>query len=118
MGRKTLTDAAIKALKPKGERYSVADPLLPNHYLRVTPNGAKTFAVKTRDPRGKQVLATIGPASLLTVEQAREKAREAISAIKAGQDIPVRRASRRSQSNGSSGTSMRRDYAPREPAAI
>ena len=86
MGRKTLTDAAIKALKPKPERYSIPDPLLPNHYLRVTPNGAKTFAVKTRDPRGKQVLATIGPASLLTVEQAREKAREAISAIKTGQD--------------------------------
>ena len=86
MARRTLTDTTIAALKPKAARYSISDPQLPGHYVRVTPNGTKTFAAIARDPRGKQVLATIGPATLYTIAQAREKAREAIQAIKSGED--------------------------------
>ncbi len=86
MARRTLTDTTIAALKPKSKRYTVADPLLPGHYVRVSPTGAKTFAVIARDPRGKQVLATIGAAAIYPIAQAREKAREAIKAIKAGED--------------------------------
>ena len=53
---------------------------------RVTPAGAKSFAVMARDPRGKQVLQTIGSSAMLTIDQARSKARDTIAAIKAGAD--------------------------------
>ena len=60
MARRTLTDTTIAALKPRPERYAVADPQLPGHYVRVTPGGAKSFAAVTRDPRGKQIWHTVG----------------------------------------------------------
>jgi integrase len=53
--------------------------------VRVTPNGAKSFVAVSRDPRGKQVWHTIGSTELYKVEEARELARTAIKAIKAGE---------------------------------
>ena len=86
MARRTLTDKAVSSLKPKAKRYAVPDPQLPGHYVRVTPNGAKSFAAVARDPSGKQVWHTIGSASLYKIDDARELARTAIKAIKAGED--------------------------------
>ena len=86
MARRTLTDLGVAALKPKAARYNFADPQLPGHYIRVTPSGGKSFAVVTRDPNGKQIWHTIGSTSLHTIAEARELAREAIKAIKAGAD--------------------------------
>ena len=52
----------------------------------MTPGGVKSYVVIARDPTsGKQVWATIGGADLLSVTEAREKAREAIKRIQAGQ---------------------------------
>jgi integrase len=82
--RKTLTDAAIAKLPPRPKPYTVLDPELPGHYLRVRPTGAKTFVAIARDPNGKQVWHTIGAATLYTVAEARVKARDAIKAIKSG----------------------------------
>jgi integrase len=84
MPRRTLTDKGVAALKPHAARYNHADPQLPGHYVRVSPNGVKSFAVTTRDPNGKQVWHTIGATTLHTIAEAREKARDAIKAIKAG----------------------------------
>jgi integrase len=86
MARRTLTDTAISSLKSKAKRYAVADPQLPGHYVRVTPNGAKSFAAVARDPHGRQVWHTVGSTSLYNIEEARELARAAIKAIKAGED--------------------------------
>jgi integrase len=86
MARRTLTDKAVSSLKPKAKRYAVPDPQLPGHYVRVTPNGANSFAAVARDPSGKQVWHTIGSASLYKIDDARELARTAIKAIKAGED--------------------------------
>jgi integrase len=47
--------------------------------------GAKSFVAVSRDPRGKQVWHTIGSTELYKVEEARELARTAIKAIKAGE---------------------------------
>jgi len=81
MARRTLTDKTIAALKVT-KRTNIADPKLAGHYVRVTPNGAKTFAVVARDPRGKQVWHTIGSAELHKLDDAREFARVALKAIK------------------------------------
>ena len=83
--RKSLSDAGVVALKPRAARYSFPDPELRGHYVRVTPGGAKSFVVVTRGPGSKQIWATIGGADLMTVAEAREKAREAIKRIQAGQ---------------------------------
>ena len=82
--RKYLTDAQISALKPKAKRYALPDPELRGHYVRVTPGGVRTFVAVARAPAGKQVWATIETADRIGIEDAREKAREAIRRIKAG----------------------------------
>src|SRR5262245_19767854 len=82
--RKTFTDIAIASLKPSNKPYP--DPELPGHYIRVRPTGAKTFVAVARAPSGKQTWHTIGQSTLYSVKEAREKAREAIKAIKEGRD--------------------------------
>jgi integrase len=82
--RKTLSDTGVAALKPRAQRYAYPDPELRGHYVRVTPNGAKSFVAVTLDPHGKQVWATIGPTDRYAIEAARELAREAIKRVHAG----------------------------------
>lgn len=82
--RKSLTDRQVSSLKAENSRYAVADPDQRGHYVRVTPNGAKSFVAVARDPRGKQVWATIGSVGVMRIAQARERARGAIGRIKAG----------------------------------
>ena len=86
MARRTLTDKGVAALKLRAKFYHHADPEMPGHYVRVMPSGVKSFAVIARNPSGKQAGQTIGSTSLLTIAEAREKARAAIAAIKSGVD--------------------------------
>ena len=83
--RKTLTDHMILKLRPGPKRRTIPDPELRAHYLRITPTGAKSYVVVARDPGGRQIWATLGGADVLTIAEAREKARGAIQRIKAGQ---------------------------------
>jgi integrase len=82
--RKVLTDRMVTLLPRKRKRYIVADCELRGHYVRVPPQGPAVFAAVARDPYGKQIWATLGTADVLTIEAARDKAREAIRRIKAG----------------------------------
>ncbi len=84
--RKTLSDDGVKALKPRAERYMHPDPEQVGHYIRVMPSGVKSYVVIARNPYGKQVWATIESTKLLGIEDAREKARDVIKAIKSGED--------------------------------
>lgn len=89
--RKSLTDAAVASLKPRSARYAFPDPELRGHYVRVTPAGAKSFVALARDPDGKQIWATLGGTDLLSIDQAREDAKEAIKRIRAGLPAMVER---------------------------
>lgn len=83
--RKTLTDASIRALKPRAARYAESDPQLPGHYVRVTTSGEKAFYAVARNPKtAKQVWALVGSCRLLTVAEARERARVIIKRVKEG----------------------------------
>lgn len=86
--RKTLSDYAVKQLKPRDARYAEPDPELCGHYVRVFPSGAKTFAAVARDPtkpKGKQqVWAKIGETDKCKIAEARDRAREVIKRIQAG----------------------------------
>jgi integrase len=79
--RKTFN---IEGLEPRQSPYP--DPELPGHYIRVRPTGIKTFVAVARAQSGKQIWHTIGPSTLYTITEAREKARDAIKAIREGRD--------------------------------
>jgi integrase len=85
MSRRRLTDAGVKGLRPRATRYAKPDPELVGHYIAVQPTGKRSYKAVTRDPYGKQVWTSIGSTDHLTIAEAREKAREAIKRIKAGQ---------------------------------
>jgi integrase len=92
--RKRLTNHQVASLAVTAKRYSVLDPELAGHYVRVMPSGAKSYAAVARDPYGKQIWFTIGSTDVLKIEEARELAREAIKRIKQGlppkEPIPVK----------------------------
>jgi integrase len=75
---------AVSRLKPQAKAYLEPDPQTPGLYVRVLPSGAKSYLVVTRAPGGKQVWHTVGSTALIDIEDAREKAREVIKAIKSG----------------------------------
>jgi integrase len=81
-----MTDKDIGKLKPGAKRYTKADNGQPGLYVRVSPKGAKTFAAVTRGLNGKVVWITIGDATLTKIDEARDKARVALKAIKEGKD--------------------------------
>jgi hypothetical protein len=70
---KRLDDDGVANLKPKAKRQTLPDPELRGHYIRVTPNGSKSFWVVARDPNGKQVWRMVGTPPML-IADAREKA--------------------------------------------
>src|SRR5262245_24163099 len=80
--RNRLTDDGVAKLKPKAGRYTFADPELPGHYVRVSPNGAKAFVCVTRDASGKQRWRQIG-APPMSIDDARDIARKFIRSMRA-----------------------------------
>jgi integrase len=86
--RKILTDEGITKLPVKRSRYAFPDPELPMHYVRVTPSGAKSFVVVTRDRDSRQRWITIGPYPAYTIDAARKRAGEIIRAVREGKSEP------------------------------
>jgi hypothetical protein len=82
--RKTLSDKGVAALRPRADRYAYPDPECRGHFVRVQPSGAKSFVAVTRGPDGKQVWTTISATDRMTIEQARDHAREAFKRVRAG----------------------------------
>jgi integrase len=82
--RKTLTDRGVAALKPRPQRYAFPDPQLTGHYVRVQPSGAKGFVTVARSPAGQQVWTRVGATDVMPINEARERARDAIKRVRAG----------------------------------
>lgn len=81
-----LTAAAVAAKRVDGgKRLEVPDAVVPGLWLVVTPKGAKSWSVRYsiagRDPR-----FTIGKTSRVTLERARERAREVLALVALGRD--------------------------------
>jgi integrase len=87
--RKILTDRACKAAKPAkaGERNQIADGIVPGLALRITDNGAKSFVLVARYPGStnptRRALGTYGA---ITLEVARDKARQWLALLQQGVD--------------------------------
>jgi len=79
----TLTDKAIKALKPKlgsngkPQRYEVSDDQCQGLRVRVQPDGRKVFATLFRSANGKFVRHTIGEYGIVTLAEARRLSEDA-----------------------------------------
>jgi integrase len=78
MAKTALTDRKVQSLKParKGQRYQVMDGLVPGFGVRVTDTGVGTYILQARFPGSlNPVRREIGRVGVLTLEEAREKAR-------------------------------------------
>ncbi len=94
--KKALTDRGLKALKPaeKGKRYVVWDSVVPSFGVRVTDTGQATFIVMRRCD-GELLRRTVGDYPGLSLEDAREKARDDIEDMSKGIDPKARKVEER-----------------------
>ena len=112
---RNLTDKGVAALKPKKSIYHQRDPLMSGHFIRMRPTGSKQFVAMTRNPNGKQVWNTLGTFPLMTIEDARAKAKDIINCLKVGSASRDLRRLRQSQMNGLSAMSKPGGFSPKEP---
>jgi len=92
MARRTLTNRLIKALKPArpGKRVEVFDGIVPGLSVRVTDAGVKSFTLATRYPGHEHpARRTIGRYGEVSLEQARNTAREWLQLVARGIDPAV-----------------------------
>ena len=85
MSRETLTARRVEAIKPTAETFEVTDAVLPAMRLRVFPSGAKSFLVRTK-VAGKSAVFTLGTTDVVSLAEARDKARAILSRVQAGED--------------------------------
>jgi integrase len=81
---------------PGARRIDFFDAAVPGFLLEVRCSGGKTFYQRYRDPGGRDRQFKIGPAHVLTVSQARRKARAVLAEAILGQDPQQQRQERRS----------------------
>lgn len=93
-----FTETALARLAPAARRYTVFDPTLPAFGLRVEPTGVRTFQLSYR-VGGRLRMATLGRLGVVTLDQARRKARNMLGLVSNGTDpLAARDAGRRALS--------------------
>lgn len=85
--RKNLTYRFIRSLRPRENPYEIADSSLRGLMLRVQPTGRQTYYLQYG--RGRRV--RIGDAQVVTLEQARQRARSLLGEIADGADPGAQR---------------------------
>src|SRR5215813_13659102 len=99
VSRQILTDRFIKSRKkaPTGTRNDYPDALVPGLALRVTDRAHKSFVLITRYPSNPEnpTRRSLGDVGAITLEQARQKAREWIELIGRGIDPKIEEARQR-----------------------
>lgn len=91
MEKRNLTDRTLKALKPapKGRTYDVMDGVVPGFGVRVSDSGRRTFILVARYGSKNPTRRALGVYGALTLEKAREKARDWINLVRKGVDPAV-----------------------------
>ncbi|MDE0459670.1 MAG: integrase arm-type DNA-binding domain-containing protein [Chromatiales bacterium] len=84
----TLSDARVKALRPRPSAYDIRDAKLRGFGLRVLPSGSKRFFIHTQHRR-QRVWKTVGAADAITVDEARAQAASLLTAIRCGTEAPA-----------------------------
>ena len=92
MARKTLTDRTLKALKPSpdGKPYDIMDAVVPGLGVRVLGGGRRSFILVGRFPGSRNpTRRALGEYDALTLDKARERARQWLELIRVGKDPAV-----------------------------
>jgi len=76
-----LSESRIKALKPRKRSYDIRDSELKGFGVRVLPSVAKHFFVHSQHD-GRRLWKTIGDAGVMDLDEARQRARKALAAIR------------------------------------
>jgi len=94
--RQILTDALCRTKPPRAGRLEIADLRQAGLVLRITSNGARSFAYRFRHPHSRKTLrATIGPYPATTLEAARKRAKDMAAQVADGTNpIELRSAER------------------------
>jgi integrase len=94
--RQILTDALCRTKPPSTGRIEIADLRQAGLVLRITSNGARSFAYRFRHPHTRKTLrATIGAYPATTLEAARKRAKEMATQVADGTNpIEARNAER------------------------
>ena len=87
MPKVILTDARVKALRPRRTAYDIRDGKLRGFGVRVLPSGRKRFFVH-RQHRGERVWKIVGDATAMGVGEARSCAVQTLAAIRRGEGPP------------------------------
>jgi len=82
-----ITQKLVQSTKPKESPFEIRDSSLKGFILRVQPSGSMSFICEYT--RGKRV--TIGKANIITLTQAKNKARELLGRHASGEDIAAER---------------------------
>ena len=83
--RQILTDALCRTKPPRTGRLEIADLRQAGLVLRITSNGARSFAYRFRHPHTRKTLrATIGPYPAMTLEAARKRAKDMAAQVAEG----------------------------------
>src|SRR5262249_57886068 len=81
-----ITDRLLKSLKPEAGRYDVMDTAVPGFGIRVS-GSRKTFVLLTRYPHSNNpTRRALGEYGVMSLEEARDKAREWRKLIKKNGD--------------------------------
>ena len=82
---KVLTQRGVESAKPRPGRYGRNDGIVPGLRLIVYPSGLKSFALFTR-VNGRLINHRIGDATMLSLAQARDNAKQQLALIAGGGD--------------------------------
>src|SRR6187549_3290524 len=91
----SLTERRIRSLKAAGQRVELMDGAVPGLGIRVFPTGSKSWFLRY-GPQEARRRIVLGPYPALTLEAARNKARELVAGVRIKDRDPMseRRAAR------------------------
>src|SRR6185295_12755203 len=81
-----ITKRAVDAIRSSGKEAFLWDDETPGFGLRAKPSGAKSFIVQYRNAQGRSRRLTLGRYGVLTVEEARRRARLSLASVLKGED--------------------------------
>lgn len=81
-----LTKTRVAEIVPGLTVLRIFDSVVPGFHVRVTPKGTKSYAVTFQRKNGVKVHITLGPAKVLSAEDAREQARKLRELHDSGED--------------------------------
>ena len=85
MPNTTLSDARVKALRPRTTACDIRDAKLRGFGVRVLPSGARRFFIHTQH-RGQRIWKIVGDANAIGVDEARAQAASLLAAIRGDAD--------------------------------